>query len=101
MAGNPKKPDTGELLAGWRSATEVEAAARAASEAVERARAAATKARAAAAQAAQAARISLSSAEGDKVRAQLDVEVAEQAEADARDRYHVAENEARGERVSS
>jgi hypothetical protein len=128
VAKEPKHGDTEEFLAGWRAAerdivaaraaahiaqlalsaaeaaeeaaTEVEAAALAATEAVERARSAAVKARAAAEQAAEASRISLTGAAGDKVRANHDVEVAEEAEAAARGRYHDAETEAR-ERGSS
>ena len=39
--------------------------------------------------------LALATAEGDKVRANHDVEVAEHAETDARDRFHVAETETR------
>jgi hypothetical protein len=125
VANETDRRETGEPLAGWRSAerdmaaahraakvaalalsaaqlaeeaaTEVEAAATAAAEAVERARGAAMKARAAAEQAAEASRIGLSGAEGDKVRANHDVDVAEEAEGVARDRYRGAERAARRE----
>jgi hypothetical protein len=108
-----------ELLAGWRAAErdtiaatstskvaalaleaataaeeaaeEVEAAASAASEAVERARSAAVRARKAAAQAAEAAHMALATAEGDKVRANHELEKAEEAETAARDRFHEAQ----------
>ena len=62
------------------AAVEVEAAAASASEAVSRARSAAVRARQAAAQAAEAANLSLTGAQGDKARANHDVDVAEQAE---------------------
>ena len=81
------------------AANEVEAASAAALEAVERAREAASRDRAAATQAAEAAQLALATAEGDKVRANHDVDVAEQAETEARDRYHVAEDEARKRQV--
>ena len=74
------------------AAEEVEAAAGAAQEAVERAKAAALRARAAASQAAEAARLALATAGGDKEKANHDVEAAEQAEGEARDRFHDAEN---------
>ena len=77
------------------AATEVEAAANAALEAVKKARGAADKARKSAKQAAEAAAIVLAGAEGDKVRANHDVETTEHAEADARDAFHHAEDEER------
>ena len=76
------------------AATEVEAAASAALEAVNRAREAANRARSAALQAAEAAHLALSTAAGDKAQANHNVEIAEQAETDARDRFHVAEDQA-------
>lgn len=123
MKERPKKPDTtADLLAGWRSAerdsvaardaahiatlalvaaeaaeeaaTEVEAAADAAAEAVEKARAATARASRAASEAAEAAKTALSSAQGDKVRANHVVVEAEQAEGEARDRFHHAESDA-------
>jgi hypothetical protein len=83
------------------AAAEVEAAAASAAEAVSRARSAAVRARQAAAQAAEAAKLSLTGAHGDKARANHDVEVAEQAEGTARDRFHDAERDARHERKQS
>jgi hypothetical protein len=74
------------------AAMEVEAAAEAAAEAVERARAAATRARRAAAEAAEAAKTALTSAQGDQVRAGVSVTEAEEAESEARDRFHDAES---------
>jgi hypothetical protein len=88
-------------VAAEEAAVEVEAAAASASEAVSRARSAAVRARQAAAQAAEAANLSLTGAQGDKARANHDVEVAEQAEETARDRFHDAERDARHERGSS
>jgi hypothetical protein len=122
---NPDSPKTAaEMLAEWRAAgrdavaaraaarvaelalkaaaaaeeaaTEVEAAAQAAVESVERARSAATRAGVAALQAAEAASLALESAGGEKVRANHDVDVAEQAESEARDAFHHAEGEAFG-----
>ena len=74
------------------AAVDVEAASQAALEAVERARTAASRARTAAQQAAEAATLALATAEGDKVRANLDVELAEDKEDAARERYHEAED---------
>jgi hypothetical protein len=74
------------------AAEEVEAAANAAAEAVERARGAALKARGAAIQAAEAANLALATAEGDKVRANHQLEEAEQAEEAAADRFHAAQD---------
>ena len=74
------------------AAGEVEAAAKAALESVEKARSAASKAKAAAARAAEAADLALASAAGDKVRANHDVEVAEEAETKARDAFHAKED---------
>ena len=74
------------------AAAEVEAAASAAAEAVERARSAALKARKAAGQAAEAAHLAIATAEGDKVRANHDLETAEEAETAARDRFHEAQD---------
>jgi hypothetical protein len=73
-------------------------AANAAVEAVERARSAASRARTAAAEAAKAATVALETAEGDKVRAHIDVEAAEEAESDARDRFHDKVEESARER---
>jgi hypothetical protein len=117
---DPKKHDTpAELLADWRSAerdtvaardaariaalaltaaeaaevaaTEVQAAATEVEAAVERARSAATRARKAASDAADAAKTALTSAQGDKVRANHSVAEAVEAEGSARDRFHEAE----------
>ena len=74
------------------AAEEVEAAARAAAEAVERARAASDRARKAAMQAAEAAHLAFATAEGDEVRANVQVEKAEAAEQAARDRFHTAQD---------
>ena len=83
-------------VAAEEAANEVEAAAKAALDSVEKARSAAGKARNAATQAAQAAALLLAEAQGDKVRANNDVELTERAESEARDAYHAAEGEARG-----
>ena len=77
------------------AASEVERAARAALEAVEKARTAAAHARDGALAAAAAAQLILQSAQGDKVRSNHDVEVAEEAETRARDAFHAAEDRAR------
>jgi hypothetical protein len=115
MTDHPEAKSTADLLAEWRAAgrdtvaaraaanvaaaaleaaaaaeeaaSQVEAAAKAALESVERARAAAERARLAAAQA-------LETAKGDKVKANHHVVVAEQAESDARDAFHEAEQQA-------
>jgi hypothetical protein len=73
-------------------------AANAAVEAVERPRSATSRARTAAAEAAKAATVALETAEGDKVRAHIDVEAAEEAESDARDRFHDKVEESARER---
>ena len=78
------------------AANEVEAAAKLALESVDKARSAASKARLAAGRASEAANILLAEAEGDKVRADYDLKVAEGAESDARDAFHGAEDKARG-----
>jgi hypothetical protein len=70
------------------AALEVEDAANAAVDAVERARKAAARAKTAATEAAKAATWALETARGDKVRAKHDVDVAEKAESEARDRFH-------------
>ena len=70
------------------AAAETEAAAKASAEAVERASRAAGLARTAANSAAHAARLLTVGAEGDKARANHDVEIAEQAERSARERFH-------------
>lgn len=80
------------------AANEVEAAARTALDSVEKARSAVGKARQAATRAADAAALLLAEAQGDKVRANHDVEVTERAESDARDAYHEAETKVRGKR---
>lgn len=110
-----------ELLAGWRAAgrdtvaaraaarvaeraleaataaeaaaTAVDVAARAALEAVAKARALAATARSAATDAAQLAASILEEAAGDKVRANHDVEVADEVEKGAADAFHQAEAE--------
>ena len=74
------------------AADETEAAAQAAFASSESARQAAASAKRAAAHAAEAARTALVTAEGDKVRANHDVEKSEAAEADARGRFHDAES---------
>jgi hypothetical protein len=74
----------------------VEAAAQAGVESVERARSAAIRARSAALQAAESASLALATAESDRVRANVDIEAAEQAESDARDAFHRAEGDAFG-----
>ena len=81
-------------IAAEHAATEVQAAAQTALESVDRARAAALKAREAARETAEAAATVLAAAEGDKVRADRDVELTELAESVARDAFHVAEDEA-------
>ena len=88
----------GAVTAAEEAANEVEAAAKAALESVDKARFAAAKARRAALQAADAAALLLTEAQGDKVRANHDVDIAERAEADARDAFHTAESRARGKR---
>lgn len=75
------------------AATEVEAAARAALEAVEKARDLAATARAASMEAEELAASILEEAGGGKVRANHDVEVAEQAEQEAGEAFHRAEAE--------
>jgi hypothetical protein len=72
------------------AANEVEVAAAAALEAVERAQSAANRAKAAALQAGEAAHLALTTAEGDRARATQDVQEAEEAEADAHERYRGA-----------
>jgi hypothetical protein len=76
------------------AANEVEAAAKIAHEAIEKARSAAGRAREAAAHAAEAAHLAIGSAVEDKAHANHDVEVAEQAETEARDAFHRGENAA-------
>jgi uncharacterized protein involved in type VI secretion and phage assembly len=122
MANTPKTRSTAaELLADWRAAgrdavaaraaakiaamaleaassaeeaaAEVETAARAALMAVESARALAAKARHAASEAALAAAAMLEQAGGDKVRANHDVDIADQAEKEAAEAFHSAETE--------
>jgi hypothetical protein len=66
------------------AANEVEAAARAALDAVNSARALASRAKVAAEEAAMAAASILEQATGDQVRANLDVEIADEAEHDSR-----------------
>lgn len=75
------------------AAVETEAAAQAATEAVIRATTAAERAKKAASQAAELARIAFATAEGDHVRADLAVTKAELAESEARDQFHVAEEQ--------
>ena len=75
------------------AAVEVEAAAQAARDAVERAMGAAARAKRAASEAAESASVYLAGAEADKVRANHVSEVAEEAEAAARDRFHEAQAE--------
>ena len=75
------------------AANAVEAAASSVAEAVEHARAAASRARRAAAEAAEAAQLAFASAEGDEVRATVDVHKAEVSEAAARDAFHKAEDQ--------
>lgn len=121
MSERPKdNPETAaELLAGWRAAsrdtaaaeaaakvaslalqaakaaddaaTETETAATAASTAVEQALRAAASAKRAAAAAAKAAHILSASAEGDQVRADLDVEMAKGVEENAAREFHDAD----------
>jgi hypothetical protein len=79
------------------AALAVDEAAQAALEAVERARAAAARARSTAVEAAGAAILALEAAKGDQARAGQDVEAAEHAETEARDRFHRAERERRSE----
>jgi hypothetical protein len=74
------------------AAEETEVAATAALAASESARNAATSAKKSATQAADAARIMAATAAGDKVRANQSVERAEEAESQARYRYHEAES---------
>ena len=76
------------------AALETETAVAAAVEAAERAKAAAERARSAASQTAEAARLLAATATGDKAAANHVVEVTTDEEAAARDRFHVAENEA-------
>lgn len=73
------------------AAMAVDVAARAALDAVAKARALAATARLAATDAAQLAASILEEATGDKVRANHDVEVADEAEKDAADAFHTAE----------
>lgn len=126
MADQPDLKSTADLLADWRAAgrdtvaakaaanvaalaleaataaeeaaNEVEAAARGALDAVEKARSAAASARDAAMHAAAAAALILEGAKGDTDRATRGVNLAEQAESDARDAFHEAEAHARKER---
>lgn len=77
------------------AAREVEEAAKAALDSVQKATNAATKARRAATQAAEAASIMLAAAEGDRARADQEVEVAQHHEDDARDAFHRGEGDAR------
>ena len=78
-------------MASDEAAAETEVAAQAAADAVAQALKAAASAKNAAAHAARAAQILLASAEGDQVRADHDVEEAQDAEADAGKRFHNAE----------
>lgn len=73
------------------SAVETEEAAVSAAEVVDLARVGAMKARKAASAAAAAAHMAIASAEGDKVRAALDVEVAQAAEDKAREAFRAAQ----------
>lgn len=73
------------------AASETEAAASAAASAVDQALKAAASAKRAAEHAANAARILLASAEGDKVRADHDLEVAKEAEDKSRQGFHDSE----------
>ena len=75
------------------AATAVDVAARAAQEAVARARELAATARSAAIEAAELAASILEEAAGDKVRANLDVEVADEAEKEAAHDFHHAQAE--------
>lgn len=75
------------------AASETEEAAKAAAVAVEKALLAASSAKKAAAHAARAAQILFASAEGDKVRANHDIEDAQEAEAAASKRFHNAEEQ--------
>jgi hypothetical protein len=116
---NERGHKAGELLADWRAAgrdtaaaeaasevatlaleaakaadgaaSETEAAATAAASAVDQALKAAASAKRAAEHAANAARILLASAEGDKVRANHDLEVAKEAEDRTRKEFHDSE----------
>ncbi|HUG30241.1 MAG TPA: hypothetical protein VMQ65_07015 [Candidatus Limnocylindria bacterium] len=76
------------------AANEVDAAAKATLEAVEKARNAANKAKALATQAADAATLLIGEAGIDKAKANHDVDIAEDAESDARDAFHKAEDKA-------
>jgi len=108
-----------ELLADWRSATrdtkaaqtaesvaalalvaagaaeeaaaETDEAAQAAEEAAIHAKGAATQARMASGRATEASQLAIANAEGDKARAGQAVTETEQAEIEARDRFHVAQ----------
>jgi hypothetical protein len=73
------------------AAAETQAAASAAASAVDQALKAAASAKRAAEHAANAARILLASAEGDKVRASHDLELAEEAEDKTREEFHDSE----------
>jgi type II secretory pathway component HofQ len=73
------------------AAAETQAAASAAPSAVDQALKAAASAKRAAEHAANAARILLASAEGDKVRAKHDLELAEEAEDKTREEFHDSE----------
>jgi hypothetical protein len=73
------------------AAAETEAAASAAASAVDQALKAAASAKRAAEHAAKAAHILLASAEGDKVRANHDLDAAQEAEAQTRKEFHDSE----------
>jgi hypothetical protein len=102
-----KHQSAAELLAEWRAAVRDTNAARGAAKVAElaltaaaapkgrqRATLAARRARTAAGQAAGAASLAFAAAEGDKVRADHDIEVAERAEEVAQERFREAEDEA-------
>ena len=74
------------------AAIETEVAANAAAEAVQRALAAAQSAKRAAAYASEAAKLILATAEGDKVRANHEVERASEQEVEAGRRFHDAQD---------
>ena len=121
MDEKPTNPESlGELLGDWRAAgrdvkaaealasvaeqalaaaraaedaaTETDAAAKAASESVDRSLAASQSARRAANHAAEAARIMLATAEGDKVRADIEVDRAAEREAESAQHFHDAQD---------
>lgn len=119
--GDAERGSASELLADWRSAerdsvaaheaasvaaravtaaaaaeeaaVEAESAAREATEAAARAKEAAERAKTAASQAAEAAQFAATTTEDDQARAEQTVLDADRAEAVARDRFHVAQEE--------